>query len=401
MGKFIQDNKGQLYTIEAVLAAGLLLGAVFFISASTPATVTPGQDFAKVQLKKYGQDVLMLFSYEDTNVAGGILDYTLYREWDDVKWEHDEGGESVEQGGAYWTTSYLHIDYDDDSEGLTVRFKLYDEKSGVWRDPSTVSGELKAVCYACEKSRFIISSATDSLEFEHEGRMLDYTISMAWYDDGAGGLSSCVLVWTDIKPEDRDDLLEIVAPALEGEEVLLQYKETGQGGFIDIWKDPDAKGNNWRVNGEKIGDIAGITKTDLGDDKFRFTFDDPAKGAYAITWGEGAAFAKHTHPVFVLVGPPGLVIGAIANPLEAVFREDLGYTLADLNDDLHSYIPKNIEFNLYFYDSEGALATSYEGEMKIENGNPTAEAVTVSLPVFASDGTTYDVYTAELVLWYK
>jgi hypothetical protein len=195
--------------------------------------------------------------------------------------------------------------------------------------------------------------------------------------------------------------LEIVAPATEGEETLLQYKETGQGGFIDIWKDPDAKGNNWRVNGEKIGDTAGVTKMDLGNDKFRFTFNVPAKGAYAITWGEGASFAKHTHPIFVLVGPPGLVTGIIANPLEAVFREDLGYGLANLNDELHSYIPENVEFNLYFYDSSGALAVSYEGEMKIVNGNPTAEAVTVSVPAFASDGSAYNMYTAELVLWYK
>ncbi|MDI6889289.1 MAG: hypothetical protein QMC78_06380, partial [Methanocellales archaeon] len=96
---FLQDHEGQLYTIEAVLAAGILLCAVFFISASTPATVTPGQDFAKVQLKKYGQDVLMLLSYNEAELAVGELEYTLYREWNgriagtdstvEHKWYHD------------------------------------------------------------------------------------------------------------------------------------------------------------------------------------------------------------------------------------------------------------------------------------------------------------------------
>ncbi len=398
---FLQDHKGQLYTIEAVLAAGLMLSAVFFISASTPATVTPGQDFAKVQLKKYGQDVLMLLSYNEKELAVGELEYTLYREHDPDTWGHDEDVSNITTlPDGDWTASYLYIDYDVAGENRTVRFKLHDpERDDPWRNPSEIDGALYAVSYASPGSRFMILSDNDFLTFPHEGRMLVHTINMAWFKDAEEGVSTPVLVWVDIEPENRDDVLEIVRPELEGENELLQYVIIGQGSYVNIRKDPAFKpGGNWRINGEGIRDIDGIQMQELGDDEFRFTFDE--KGGYAITWGPGASFAQHSDPVFVCVGKPGIKESTEISPLEAAIRG--GLSLDKLNETLHSYIPENVEFNLYFYNSTGEIIHINGGEMKITNGNPTTEAVTVNVPVFATiDGTNYATYEAKLVLWYK
>ncbi|MDI6888630.1 MAG: hypothetical protein QMC78_02890, partial [Methanocellales archaeon] len=186
----------------------------------------------------------------------------------------------------------------------------------------------------------------------------------------------------------------------------LQFAEIGQGQYVvvDI---SEKRPSEWfhviGANGTEIkgeGYDKGVTVTKLPERKYKVTFDKPAKGGYSIHWGPGYSY-QWSDPVFVLVGKPGVVAGEVLSPLEAVVGGAL--SLTDLNDMLHSYIPENVEFNLYFYDSTGEIAYTYEGEkLTIINGNPTTEAVTVNVPVFATiDGTNYETYEAKLVLWYK
>ncbi|MCD5409842.1 MAG: hypothetical protein LRZ87_03685, partial [Methanocellales archaeon] len=120
----------------------------------------------------------------------------------------------------------------------------------------------------------------------------------------------------------------------------------------------------------------------------------PAKGGHTISFGPGWALGKHTDPVFVCVGRPGLAPGAELSPFEAALRGIINLT--ELNHLLRSYIPENVEYNLAFSNSTGEIA-----HMNIINGIPAPGAVTVTMPVFATVGGVSEVYMARLILWYR
>ena len=67
---FFTDKEAQMYAIEAVLAAGMMIAALFFVVASVPPDITPAQDFAKVQLKEYGRDALSMIGVEESSSPG-------------------------------------------------------------------------------------------------------------------------------------------------------------------------------------------------------------------------------------------------------------------------------------------------------------------------------------------
>ncbi|MBU2618044.1 MAG: hypothetical protein KKI07_05160 [Euryarchaeota archaeon] len=431
------DKEAQMYTIEAVLAAGMIIAALFFVVASVPPDVTPAQDFAKVQLKRYGQDVLVLFSRKDTKIAGGLLEYTLYREWSDRaggedstsenKWYHDNFTDSPEKqnmglvtldGNQNWTTQYLVMIGDNDSlydgisEERTSYFALQDATTMEWLWPINNGTLYNLMPFTSGDNWKLDSYNSNSLTFEEEAKKRDYTVNMVWFEDDKGGVSSPVIVWVDKKLEDHDRVVTLNMSESEGQlNETLQFAEIGQGQYVVV--DVDAKGGGHlyvvgssetelRARYGDEGPIKGVAiHTIEKDEKYQVTFDKPAKGGYLICWGTGWGSWQWSDPVFVLVGKPGLAVGEFISPLEAVFR-DLGFNLTALNDRLHSYIPENVEYNLYFLNSDGTIAHSYEGEMKIVNGNPTPGAVVVTIPVFATtDGSTYDTYAVKLVLWYK
>jgi len=425
---FLQDHKGQLYTIEAVLAAGIMLCAVFFISASTPATVTPGQDFAKVQLKKYGQDVLMLLSYNEKELAVGELEYTLYREHNPRppgKWYHDKHittspekqneGLTTPDGNQNWTTQYLVMIgdnddlYDGEEEILTSYFALQGATTLEWLWPKD-NGTLYSLMPFTSGDKWKVEDYdSNSITFEEDSKKKageeDYTANMVWFEDDKGGVSNPVIVWVDKKPEDHDRVVTLDMENSQGElNETLQFAEIGQGQYVVV-NTPSGSNEKFHVigaNGTEIKGLGfnkGVTVTKLATGKYKVTFDKPAKGGYSIHWGSGHSW-QWSDPVFVLVGKPGVVAGEVLSPLEATIRG--AFSLDELNDMLHSYIPENVEYNLYFYDSDGKIVNNEEGAMIITNGNPTTEAVTVNVPVFATiDGTNYATYEAKLVLWYK
>jgi len=406
-----------------------MLSAVFFISASTPATVTPGQDFAKVQLKKYGQDVLMLLSYNEKELAVGELEYILYREHNPRppgKWYHDKHittspekqneGLTTYYGNQNWTTQYLVMIgdnddlYDGEEEILTSYFALQGATTLEWLWPKDHGALYLFNPFGTERY-WVTNFNFNSLTFEHDAeKEKDYTVNMVWFEDDKGEVSNPSIVWVDKKPENHDKVVTLNVDESQGElNETLQSAEIGQGQYVvvDVDKSELHGGQIYVIgaNGTALkGETTekGVTVEELEKkEKYKITFEQPAKGGYSIHWGNGWGSDQRSDPVFVLVGKPGVVAGEVLSPLDATIRGAL--FLDELNDMLHSYIPENVEYNLYFYDSTGEIAYTYKGEkLTIINGNPTAEAVTVNVPVFSTtDGANYATYEAKLVLWYK
>ncbi|MDI6858964.1 MAG: hypothetical protein QMC85_00555 [Methanocellales archaeon] len=434
MGKdFLQNHEAQMYAIEAVLVAEMMIAALFFVVASIPPDVTPAQDFAKVQLKRYGQDVLMLFSYKGTKIAVGLLEYTLYREWNDRisgdtstlehKWYHDHyitaspekqnEGLTTYYGNQNWTTQYLvmigdNYDlYDGEGEILTSYFALQGATTLEWLWPEDNGTLYNLMPFTSGRRWKVEEYNSNSITFEEDSKKEgDYTANMVWFEDDKGGVSNPVIVWVDKRVEDHDRVVTLNVNESQGElNETLQFAEIGQGQYVVV-NTPSGPDERFHVIGASgteikgVGSDKGVAVTKLATRKYKVTFDKPAKGGYSIHWGPGYSY-RWSDPVFVLVGKPGLAVGELISPLEAVFF-DSGFNLTALNDRLHSYLPENVEYNLYFLNGNGTIAHSYEGEMKIINGNPTPGAVVVSIPVFATaDGSTYDTYTVKLVLWYK
>ena len=412
-----RDDVGQMHTIEAVLAVGMMIAALYITMTFTPVDVTPRQDFAEVQLKNYGRDVLTLLSHPYPGIAGGHLEYELYREHNLTKWRHDVGTNVTPKQrdikaanmshGLNWTDEFLHIGHDVRNETLTVRFLLFDRTDGRWKDPSKTPGRLEIRTVPAPSGLVVSNSTTDNFTFRHDtGGGRNYTLNIIWFQHGAN-VSKPILVWVDMHPVNYNARMAILG--LRGEDKLWNSTEMGQGGSITVWKDPGVKGNRWALNDKGITDTPGVSVTDLGNNEFRFTFNEPAKGGYALYWITGTAFPTiHAGPVYVTVGEPGIEVmpgvGLALSPLEAsVGPGGVGYLFSEVEKILRAYLPENVGWNLYVLDANGTVAYNWERRrMEIVNGIPAPGAVMVDRPVFSTvDGSTYDVYMAKLVLWYK
>ncbi len=75
---FLSDNKAQMHTLEAIIAAILMVGAVMFISVTAPMGAQSAQQYSEAQLKIYGRDALNVLSAED-ELQIGELDGNLRR----------------------------------------------------------------------------------------------------------------------------------------------------------------------------------------------------------------------------------------------------------------------------------------------------------------------------------
>ncbi|MDI6888958.1 MAG: hypothetical protein QMC78_04625 [Methanocellales archaeon] len=60
----LSDNKAQMHTLEAIIAAILMVGAVTFVTMTAPMGIQPAQRYSEVQLKLYGRDALNVLSAE-------------------------------------------------------------------------------------------------------------------------------------------------------------------------------------------------------------------------------------------------------------------------------------------------------------------------------------------------
>jgi len=59
-------GKGQMYLLEAIIAAFVMLGAAFFMVKLAPLQGCQEKEFSTLQLKKYADDILEILSMENT-----------------------------------------------------------------------------------------------------------------------------------------------------------------------------------------------------------------------------------------------------------------------------------------------------------------------------------------------
>ena len=58
------DRKGQMYTLEALLASLIIFGVVIFAINASPQFGTETKEFTSLQLKKYADDILEILDLE-------------------------------------------------------------------------------------------------------------------------------------------------------------------------------------------------------------------------------------------------------------------------------------------------------------------------------------------------
>ncbi len=58
------NKKGQMYTLEALLASLIIFGVVIFAINASPQFGTETKEFTKLQLKKYADDILEILDLE-------------------------------------------------------------------------------------------------------------------------------------------------------------------------------------------------------------------------------------------------------------------------------------------------------------------------------------------------
>jgi hypothetical protein len=85
-GSLFTCGRGQIHTIEAVIATSIIFGAIFF-ALSVPSTQKGLSEFRTLQLKKYADDILEILSAENdtanTTLRMWIHD-GLTKGWNDV-----------------------------------------------------------------------------------------------------------------------------------------------------------------------------------------------------------------------------------------------------------------------------------------------------------------------------
>lgn len=61
------NGKGQMYTLEALIASLIIFGVVIFAMTASPQFGTETKEFTSLQLKKYADDILELLDLERIN----------------------------------------------------------------------------------------------------------------------------------------------------------------------------------------------------------------------------------------------------------------------------------------------------------------------------------------------
>jgi len=61
------DGRGQMYTLEALIAALIIFGVITFAIAASPQFGTETKEFTSLQLKKYADDILEILDLEMSN----------------------------------------------------------------------------------------------------------------------------------------------------------------------------------------------------------------------------------------------------------------------------------------------------------------------------------------------
>ncbi|PTD93642.1 hypothetical protein C9439_06215 [archaeon SCG-AAA382B04] len=434
------NQKGAALTMESIIAALVLIGAISFLAVSFPIQFNQKNQYSQVQLKEYGKN--FIHSAAHKALESGKIAYNLFREYSPReegvnggepgnKWYYDNlSSENISktdyEGTIYdWTTHQLVIDHDDEiwpedgdyQENLTINFLaeynpganfLYPKNNGTLylMTPFNKSGEEGGIFHYTN---------TNSIKVNHESNKFDssYTVSMVWFEKKRR-TSNPLLIWTDKLPKNHDDVLEFdknesqgtvykdkhLADIVQGESVIVQKDGKGQL-LLYGYNETQMK----IENPNKIETEKGVRVEGQGKGKYKITFEDPARGAYAIHSGKGWRGTDRSDPIFVMVGKPKRIgqvrLAGEYSYLEAVTFGDI--SINEFKNVLNSTMPDNVGYNFYVYSPNGSILKSRIGEkLKVFNGPAPSDSVSVERVVYLQTG--IDVYktcSVRMELWYR
>jgi len=402
----IQDEKGGIITLEALVASIILITVVIFALHMVP---NPGveEKYSDTQLEIYGRDILRT-SFSQT-IEEDEIKFSLYREYRDDKWGYDENisddSEIIDYDGKSWTKSNLLID--SNNESLEVSFVIYDKEENDYFYPEN---GVNALIYPEPGDSKVIQSEDNNLIFDPpEEYDKEYYSAMVWFEGDQNGISNPIIVYIDREPEDHDEIVEINGEISEGEINLQeQIAHVNYGESIIVEVSEDAGGGQLHLVG---ADDTNITTKDEDkyekgveievleeDDRYEITFDSPAGGGYSVHWGPGQSH-QWSDPVYINVETP-IRYWETYNYLDVLLE---GRMEKDYFDTLITdTIPPNLNYNLYVYDTDGEILEGVDGEeIKIENDPYPSDAVEVKkLGIVEYEGE-IRLYEARIVLWYK
>lgn len=430
-----RNDDAQMLTIEATIAALILIAAALFLTQFVPTdTVDQGNDLSRVQLQRYGQDIMTMITTKNIVPEIGYK-LRLYREWnstedDDVKWEWDENAtdgngtevdvtdpvyESVDER---WTDDHLVLNHSE-SENETVWFVLKPRGASL-RKP-TVSGTLKRITPFLSGADKVESVSANRWEFNtslYGGR--SYGSTMVWLETDAEEVTNPVVIWQDATPDNHDREVRINETATTGGEIVTywQFVQFDQHNsiFVDVEGDND---NQFHVVGPGLGKSgisgdgtsqAGVTITHHGGinashDLFEVTFEDPSLGGYAISYGTGKSH-QWSDPVFIIVGKSATIKRQIS-PFDNILQPlELNYFEREFVPFMEDVTPRNMDYKFVVYrPKEGGgeqVVYNSEGDRLTINENRTpVDPIVINRYIASSNGTQTDVYNARLFLWYK
>jgi len=434
-----RDTSAQLITLEALLAALILISAAFFLTNFVqPETMSQGEELSRTQLSRYGQDVMTMVTTKSISPRAGFK-VAFYREWnstedDGVKWNWDENGTtdgdtytgttvdestSVYDGvGEEWTQDHLVINHSA-GENETVWFAA--QKRGGSLGNTSRIGKIYLLNPYKSSDRVTVYPDSNSLDFPVPDRQDDdYGTYMAWFESDSGEVSNPIYFWLNATPENHSGYVQFNVSNTEGElddywnsasisrrqKVVVDVdSDKIRAGFHVVGPDVDLSTRN-KEKTSSNGAVT-ITPLDTSGDTWRYEvyFEKPAVGGYALTIGPQGS-DKWEDPVFVTVGQQATV-GRQLSPVDNLLNPaNPDYFSGDFEPFLERTMPRNVEyrFGVYSLREGGGEAVAYnsEGEKLVvgENNTPI-DPVVVNRFIAASNGSKMDAFNARLELWYR
>lgn len=434
-----RSDEAQMLTLEAIMAAMILVAAAFFLTQFVPTeTVGAGDDLSRVQLTKYGQDAMTMATTKSLTPSVGFK-LNLYREWnstedDDEKWHWDENG--TEDGSTYggteidvdnktiyngvgdeWTDAHLVIN-SSSGENSTVWF--VNRPRGGRLANTSGQGTLKQLTPFTSGDILTEHPDADRLDFERNQKEVDkgYGMRILWFESDSGDVGNPLFFWLDREPSEHSDIVSIDYSRSQGESIKY-WRAARVSRRQDVYVEVDSSnvsGGSLHVKGPGVDIATGKKSANgdnidvdyLGDDggvySYRITFIGDALSGYLISWGSGDSF-QWEDPVFVIVGQAATV-GRQLTPLDNILspiKQD--YFSQHFEPMLDRVLPRNVDYSFALYALDGSdevVVRNSAGEKLEVNGDRIPiDPVVINRFITASNGTRKDVYNARLELWYR
>jgi hypothetical protein len=172
------SEDAQMYTIEALAAAMIILFAVLFIVQAaplTPLTTSAANEQVERQLAAYGKDLLTVLDYHTSYAEDSVLK-TAILEWNGLEEEHDDGlppAASSEKGVTFNNTLIQALTGRGIAYNLVIEY--YDEgglvsKKMVWNgkpSDNAVTVSRKIVIYDAVEDDYFTGDKYNATGYEY------------------------------------------------------------------------------------------------------------------------------------------------------------------------------------------------------------------------------------------